>query len=313
MGAVAKYATAPLIFLYEILDLYVMIFYIVKDGVIMKKQLYLENAIDIKEIERSLQKTYRIDLFAKMLKALDEYQLIQEGDKIAVGISGGKDSLLLAKMLQQLQRFSKVRFTVEYIAMDPGFREEDRKRLEETCKYLNIPVKIFDTNIFDVVSEIAKDSPCYLCARMRRGNLYAKARELGCNKLALGHHYNDVIETIMMNILWTGSFRTMMPKIKSQNFEGLELIRPLYLVEEKDIIRWINYIGVTPMDESCPIVEKKNDSQRANIKEMIQILKKNNPNVEKSIFKSAENIFLGAIIGYIKDGERHSFLDEYDK
>lgn len=272
---------------------------------------YLKNAIPLKEIERSIQKKYKIETFSKFLKALDKYDLIQEGDKIAVGMSGGKDSLILAKMLQQLQKFSKVKYEVEYIAMDPGFSPENRKKLEDICQYMDIPVKIFETNIFEVVHEISKDSPCYLCARMRRGNLYAKAKELGCNKLALGHHFNDVIETIMLNIMWAGAYRTMMPKLKSKNFEGLELIRPLYLVEEKNIIRWLNNTGIIPMDEACPIMEKKNDSQRANIKKIIENLKNDNPNIEKSIFKSSENVFCKAVLEYDLNGKRHSFLDEY--
>lgn len=273
---------------------------------------YLKSAISLEEIERSIQKKYKVETFSKFLKALDQYDLIQEGDKIAVGMSGGKDSLLLAKMLQQLQKFSRVKYEVEYIAMDPGFSKENRKKLEDICEYMDIPVKIFETNIFEVVHEISKDSPCYLCARMRRGNLYAKAKELGCNKLALGHHFNDVIETIMLNVMWAGAYRTMMPKLKSQNFEGLELIRPLYLIEERDIIRWLNNTGIIPMDEACPIMEKKNDSQRQNVKMIIENLRKDNPNVEKSIFKSSENVFAGAVLEYDLNGIRHSFLDEYD-
>lgn len=272
---------------------------------------HIDNAISLKEIERSLQKTYKTETFSKFLKALDEYNLIEEGDKIAVGMSGGKDSLILAKMLQQLQKFSKVKYEVEYIAMDPGFSLENRKKLEDICSYMEIPVKIFETNIFEVVSEISKESPCYLCARMRRGNLYAKAKELGCNKLALGHHFNDVIETIMLNIMWAGAYRSMMPKVKSQNFEGLELIRPLYLVEERDIIKWIKNAGIVPMDEACPIMEKRNDSQRSNIKEMIEKLRETNPNIEKNIFRSSDNVGIDAVLGYIKKGERHSFLEEY--
>ncbi len=274
---------------------------------------YLKNAIPLEEIERSIQKKYKVETFSKFLKALEKYNLIQEGDRIAVGISGGKDSLLLAKMVQQLQRFSKVKYEVEYIAMDPGFSKENRKKLEDICDYLDIPVKIFETNIFEVVHEISKDSPCYLCARMRRGNLYAKAKELNCNKLALGHHFNDVIETIMLNVMWAGAYKTMMPKIKSQNFEGLELIRPLYLIEERDIIRWLDNTGIIPMDEACPIMEKKNDSQRQNVKMIIENLRKDNPNIEKSIFKSSENVFAGAVLEYDLNGERHSFLDEYDE
>lgn len=274
---------------------------------------YLKNAISLEEIERSIQKKYKVETFSKFLKALDQYDLIQEGDKIAVGMSGGKDSLLLAKMLQQLQKFSKVKYKVEFIAMDPGFSLENRRKLEDICEYMDIPVKIFETNIFEIVHEISKDSPCYLCARMRRGNLYAKAKELGCNKLALGHHFNDVIETIMLNIMWAGAYKTMMPKLKSQNFDGLELIRPLYLIKERDIIRWLNNTGIVPMDEACPIMEKKNDSQRQNVKKIIENLRKENPNVEKSIFKSSENVFVGAVLEYDLNGTRHSFLDEYGR
>lgn len=274
---------------------------------------YLKNAISLEEIERSIQKKYKVETFSKFLKALDQYDLIQEGDKIAVGMSGGKDSLLLAKMLQQLQKFSKVKYKVEFIAMDPGFSPENRRKLEDICEYMDIPVKIFETNIFEIVHEISKDSPCYLCARMRRGNLYAKAKELGCNKLALGHHFNDVIETIMLNIMWAGAYKTMMPKLKSQNFDGLELIRPLYLIKERDIIRWLNNTGIVPMDEACPIMEKKNDSQRQNVKKIIENLRKENPNVEKSIFKSSENVFVGAVLEYDLNGTRHSFLEEYDR
>lgn len=272
---------------------------------------YLVNAIDIKSIEKSIQKTYRKDLFSKFLKALENYHLIEDGDKIAVGMSGGKDSLLLAKMFQQLQVFSKIKFEVDFIAMDPGFEPHNRKKLEDICIYLEIPVKIFESDIFEVTERIAKDNPCYMCARMRRGFLYDKVRELGYNKLALGHHFDDVIETIMLNIIWNGSYGTMMPKLKSKNFEGLELIRPLYLIEEKNIIRWLNYTGIIPMDEACPIVKVKKDSQRANIKKLIKDLEELNPRIAKNIFKTAENINLGAVVGYIKDGKRHSFLDNY--
>lgn len=273
---------------------------------------HLKDAIEIKEIERSLQTKFKHNIFSKMLKSLDEYQLIQEGDRIAIGMSGGKDSLILAKMLQQLQRFSKVKFELDFISMDPGFSKENRQKLEDICEHMDIPVKIFETNIFEVVGEVAKDSPCYLCARMRRGNLYAKAKELGCNKLALGHHFNDVVETIMLNVMWAGAYRTMMPKLRSQNFEGLELIRPLYLVEEEDILDWIEYVGVIPMDEACPILEKRNDSQRQNIKILLKELKKDNPNIEKSIFRSSSNVYIDQVLEYKKDNERYSFLDEYD-
>lgn len=274
---------------------------------------YLKDAISLKEIERSLQKTYKKDTFSKFLKTLEKYELVKDGDRVAVGMSGGKDSLILAKMFQMLKRFSNVDFELDFVAMDPGFSKENRRKLEDICAYLDIPVKVYESDIFEVTERVAKDNPCYLCARMRRGFLYAKVKELGFNKLALGHHFNDVIETTMLNILWNGSYKTMMPKLKSQNFEGLELIRPLYLVEERDIIRWLNNAGIIPMDEACPIVKVKKESQRANIKELIKSLKDLNPVVEKNIFKSAENISLNAVLGYDIDGEKYSFLDDYDE
>ena len=279
----------------------------------MIEKEYLQYAISLKEIERSLQKTYKKDTFSKFLQALDVYDLIQEGDKIAVGMSGGKDSLILAKMFQALQRFSRVKFELDFIAMDPGFSPENRQKLEDICAYMNIPVRVFESDIFEVTERIAKDNPCYMCARMRRGFLYAKVQELGFNKLALGHHFNDVIETTMLNVIWNGSFKTMMPKLKSENFKGLELIRPLYLVEEKDIIRWMNNTGIIPMDEACPIVKVKKESQRANIKQLIHDLEDLNPVIAKNIFKAAENVSLNAILGYDIDGEKHFFMDDYDK
>ena len=277
---------------------------------ILKKD-YLVNAIDLLEIERSIQKKYRKDTYARFMKAITEYELIEEGDRIAVGISGGKDSLLLAKMLQALQKYSQVNFTVEYLAMDPGYSKENRQKLEDICEYLDIPVKIYKSDVFEVTERIAKENPCYMCARMRRGFLYSKVEELGCNKLALGHHYNDVIETTLLNVLWAGNYKSMMPKLKSRNFEGLELIRPLYLEEEEDIIRWMNNTGIIALDCACPINKKKNDSQRKNIKKLIDQLKEDNPNIEHNIFRSAENVALDAILGYTIDGEKHSFLEEY--
>ncbi|NLW52328.1 MAG: tRNA 2-thiocytidine(32) synthetase TtcA [Tissierellia bacterium] len=274
---------------------------------------YLKDAISVKEIERSLQKKYKKDTFSKFLKALEKYELVKDGDRVAVGMSGGKDSLILAKMFQLLKRFSKVDFELDFVAMDPGFSKENRKKLEDICEYLEIPVKVYESDIFEVTERVAKDNPCYLCARMRRGFLYAKVKELGFNKLALGHHFNDVIETTMLNVLWNGSYKTMIPKLKSENFEGLELIRPLYLVEERDIIRWLNNSGIVPMDEACPIVKVKKESQRANVKALIEGLKELNPVVEKNIFKSAENISLKAVLGFDIDGKKHSFLDEYDE
>ena len=278
----------------------------------MKLENYLVNAIDAREIERSIQTTYKKETFSKFLKALEEYELIKDGDRIAVGMSGGKDSLILAKMFQILQRYSKVKFEVGFICMDPGYDPVNRKKIEDLCEYLNIPVQIFESDIFEVTRREAKGEPCYLCARMRRGFLYSKVQELGYNKLALGHHFNDVIETTMLNVLWNGSFKTMMPKLKSKNFEGLELIRPLYLVKERDIIRWLNHAGIVPMDEACPIVTEKKESQRQNIKELIESLRRGgNPNIEENIFKAPYNVSLGAILGYDANGEKRFFLDEY--
>ncbi len=276
----------------------------------MEKE-YIDKAISREEIERSIQKTYRKETFSKFLKAIEKYDLIQDGDKIAVGMSGGKDSLILAKMFQMLKRFSRIDFEVDFISMDPGFEAHNRKKLEDICAYLDIPVKIFESDVFEVTERIAKDNPCYMCARMRRGYLYSRVQELGYNKLALGHHYDDVIETIMLNIIWNGSYGSMMPKLKSKNFPGLELIRPLYLIREKDIIRWLKNSGIIAMDEACPIVKVKKESQRANIKELIENLKDLNPRIAENIFKTSENINLGAVLGYKKGNERFSFLDEY--
>jgi tRNA 2-thiocytidine biosynthesis protein TtcA len=263
------------------------------------------------EIERSLIKTYRKHVWTKFIKAIKEYKLIEEGDKIAVAISGGKDSLLMAKLFQELKKNGKQNFEVEFIAMDPGYHADIRELLEENCKYLEIPVHIYNANIFEVADKIAKDYPCYMCARMRRGALYSKAQELGCNKLALGHHYNDVIETTMLNLLCAGNFKTMMPKLKAKNFENMELIRPLYLVEEKYIERWIQNAGIWPLNCACMVAAKKIGNKRHEIKDLIASLEENFNNVDKSIFKAVENVNMEGIIGWDKDGEKHSFLDDY--
>ena len=267
----------------------------------------------IKEIERSIVKTYRKELWSKFISAVKDYNLVEEGDKIAVAISGGKDSLLLAKLMQELKRHGKVNFELEFIAMDPGYHSQIRELLEENCKHLEIPVTIYESGIFNVIDEKAKDYPCYLCARMRRGSLYAKAKELGCNKLALGHHYNDVIETTMLNVLYAGNFKTMLPKLKSTNFEGMELIRPMYYIEEDNIKRFTNYCGIWPLNCACMVSAKKIGNKRYEIKELIKNLKKNFDGVEKSIFKSAENVSVDSILGWQKDGKKISYLDEYDE
>ncbi|NMB15215.1 MAG: hypothetical protein GX985_08220 [Gallicola sp.] len=273
-----------------------------------------EELKDIKEIERSLIKRYRKYLWSKFIKGIKEYDLIQEGDKIAVAISGGKDSLLLAKLFQELKKNGHNNFELEFIAMDPGYHPEIRKLLEENLAQLEIPGKIFPANIFDVAEEIAKDNPCYICARMRRGALYAKAQELGCNKLALGHHFDDVIETILLNVLCAGNYKTMMPKLHAQNFEGMEIIRPLYLVEEKSIIRWMEYTGLTPLNCACMVAAKKTGSMRKRIKKLIEFLEEEDfANVKKSIFRSSQNVDISRVLGYEEGKEKYFFLDDYGK
>lgn len=267
----------------------------------------------IKEIERSIVKTYRKELWTKFIRAVKDYNLVEDGDKIAIAISGGKDSLLLAKLMQELKKHGKVNFDLEFIAMDPGYHSQIRELLEENCKHLEIPVTIYESGIFDVIDEKAKEYPCYLCARMRRGSLYAKAKELGCNKLALGHHYNDVIETTMLNVLYAGNFKTMLPKLKSTNFENMELIRPMYYIEEDNIKKFTNYCGIWPLNCACMVAAKKIGNKRYEIKDLIKDLKKNFDGVEKSIFKSAENVSVDSILGWQKDGKKVHYLDEYDE
>lgn len=265
----------------------------------------------LRAIEKSLVKRYRKDIWANFIKAIREFKLIDSGDKIAVAISGGKDSLLLAKLLQELSKHNNQNFEVEYIAMDPGFTEYNRKKLEYICEYLNIPVKIYNSDIFEVADKLNRDNPCYMCARMRRGFLYSKAKELGCNKLALGHHFNDVIETTLLNVLCGGMYKTMLPKLKSDNFEDMELIRPLYHVREKDIIRWLNYTKIEALDCACTVATKDMGSKRAEIKKLIEDLQDTFTNVDISIFRSAENVNLEGILGWKKEGNMHSFLDDY--
>lgn len=265
----------------------------------------------LEDIERSIIKTYRKHVWTKFIKAIKEYQLIQDGDRIAVAISGGKDSLLMAKLFQELKKNGKQNFEVEYIAMDPGYHPDIRKLLEENCSYLGIPVHIYEANIFQVADRIANDYPCYMCARMRRGALYGKAKELNCNKLALGHHFNDVIETTMLNLLCAGSFKTMMPKLKAQNFDDMELIRPLYLIEEKYIERFIQNSGIWPLNCACMVAAKRIGNKRYEIKALIENMKTDFDNVDISIFRAAQNVNMDGVLGWEKDGEKYSFLDEY--
>lgn len=263
------------------------------------------------EIEHSLTKTYRKDIFKPFVQAINTYELIKPGDKIAVAISGGKDSLLLAKLFQALKRHNKIPFEVFFLSMDPGFLEKNRLELEDNCAYLNIPLVIKNSQIFTVVDKIAQDHPCYLCARMRRGFLYSQAKALGCNKLALGHHFDDVIETTLMNIFYGGQFKTMVPKVKADNFEDIELIRPLFLVKEKDIKRWQSYSGINAMNCGCTVAAKKTSSKRREIKELIETLKKNNPDIDQAIFTAAANVNLDAILGYQQNQTKKKFNEIY--
>lgn len=269
-----------------------------------------------REIEKSIIKKYRKEIWSKFVRAIDEYKLIEENDKIAVCMSGGKDSFLLAKCMQELKRHGRINFDLEFIVMDPGYTKKNRELIESNAKLLNIPITIFESNIFGVVNTQTFGNPCYLCARMRRGYLYSKAKELGCNKIALGHHYDDVIETILLSMFYGAEFKTMMPKLHSDNFEGMELIRPLYLVRESSIINWRNSNELIFLNCACKFTEdiktdKENKSKRKEMKELIKSF--NNKSIDNNIFKSAENVNMNTIVGYHKDKKRYSFLDEYNK
>ena len=266
----------------------------------------------LKEIEKSILKKYRKYTWSKFIKAIKDYKLVEEGDKIAVAISGGKDSLLMAKMFQELKKHGQVNFDLEFIAMDPGYHPDIRQLLIDNCEYLEIPIKLFDANIFEVADEIASDYPCYMCARMRRGALYNKAEELGCNKLALGHHFDDVIETTMLNLLCAGNFKTMLPKLNSTNFDGIQIIRPLYYIREESIIKFIQNSGIWPLNCACMVAAKKTGNKRYEIKDLIKSLGDNLQEVEKSIFRAAQNVYLDSVLGWEQDGKRHSFLDKFE-
>lgn len=272
-----------------------------------------------KRVEQSLTGKFKKDIFSKFYKAIKEYELIREGDRIAVCISGGKDSMLMAKLFQEYKRHSNFNFDVKYLVMDPGYAKTNREIIEENARRLHVPITIFETDIFESVYNVDK-SPCYLCARMRRGYLYNFAKQLGCNKIALGHHYDDVIETILMGMLHGAQIQTMMPKLHSTNFEGMELIRPLYFIREDDIKAWRDYNDLHFIQCACRFTDTctscnngQNHSKRQETKLLIRELKKSNPDVEKCIFKSVENVQLNTVIAYKKDGVRHSFLDEYDE
>nr|WP_241634035.1 ATP-binding protein [Fusobacterium gastrosuis] len=262
----------------------------------------------IEEIEKSIQKKFRSELWTPFIHALKEFSMINDGDKIAVAISGGKDSLLLAKLFQELKRASKTKFEVVFISMNPGFNEENLKRLEKNLQYLNIPGEIYPDNVFQIAEKIAKDYPCYMCAKMRRGSLYSKATALGCNKLALGHHFDDVVETTLMSMFYMAKFETMLPKLKADNFD-MELIRPLYYVEEENIKKWVRTNGLSPMNCGCTVAAGKTSSKRKETKELLDLLVKNNPNIKKSIMQSAKNVNLEKIVGWKNKGEYFSYLD----
>lgn len=268
------------------------------------------------EIERSIIKKYRKAIWTDFVGAVKEYELIKEGDKIAVCISGGKDSMLMAKCLQQLQRHSEVPFELEYIVMDPGYNPENRKLIEYNANLMNIPVTFFESNIFDVVTEVT-GSPCYLCARMRRGYLYSEAKKLGCNKIALGHHFDDAIETLLMSMMYSSEIKTMLPKLHSTNFEGMELIRPLYKVKERDIISWANYNELEFLQCACKFTEAgmQNEelSKRKETKKIIAEIRKINPEMDDNVFRSMHNVNLAQIVGYrdADKGEKHLFTEEY--
>jgi len=266
----------------------------------------------IKEIEKSIKKTYKKEVWNKFIKGIKEFELIEPGDRVAVAISGGKDSFLMAKMLQMLQKNKNYDFEVEFISMDPGFSDINLQNMRKNLSYLGIEAHIFNTDVFEVSSLIAEDSPCYICARMRRGALYSKAVELGCNKMALGHHFDDVVETIMMSILYTGKYQTMMPKLKAQNFEGIEIIRPMYFVEEEDIIAYTLENGIEAMNCGCAVTSGKiSPSKRAEVKGILKNLSSLDKEFKWRIYKSSTNINLEKVISYYKGDEVSNFLDEY--
>lgn len=268
------------------------------------------------DIERSIIKKFRKDIWCKFTKAVRDYELIQENDNIMVCISGGKDSFLLAKCIQELQRHSKIKFDAHYVVMNPGYTEDNKNMIIKNAEILNIPIEMFESNIFDVVSSVDR-SPCYLCAKMRRGYLYDKAKSIGCNKIALGHHFDDVIETTLLSMLYGSEIRTMMPKLKSTNFEGLELIRPLYLVKEESIKSFRDYNNLTFLNCACKFTghcsTKEEDSKRLEMKKLIKELKKNNKNVDHNIFKALDNVNLNCVLGTKVNGEYKSFLSDYEK
>ena len=269
------------------------------------------------EVERSIIKKFRKEIYSKFVSSVYDYKLISDNDKVMVCISGGKDSFLLAKCIQELSKHGFIKFEAKYVVMDPGYNSLNREMIEKNAKRLNIPVEIFDTDIYDIVSRDGMKNPCYLCARMRRGCLYNKAKELGCNKIALGHHFNDVIETTLLSMFYGSEIKTMMPKLHSENFPGLELIRPLYKVHEEDIIAWRKHNELTFINCACRFTENcsindDSDSKRLEMKNLVKNLKEKNPNVDYNIFKALDNVNLNCILGTKNDGVYKSFLDDYE-
>ncbi len=273
-----------------------------------------------KQVEHSIVKKFRKEIWRRFTKAVNEYDLIQDGDRIAVCISGGKDSMLMAKLFQEILKHGKKNFEAVYLVMNPGYNERNLRRIEENAAILGVPLDIFESRIFDIVAVEDMESPCYLCARMRRGHLYNRARELGCNKIALGHHFDDVIETILMGMLYGAQIQTMMPKLHSTNFPGMELIRPLYLIREEDIIHWMNYNDLNFIRCACLLTEKRAaeegaeiGSKRDEVKALIRELRQKSPYIEKNIFRSVENVNLNTVIAYKQDGVKHHFLERYNE
>ncbi len=272
------------------------------------------------EVERSIIKKYRKEIWKRFIAGINEYEMIKPGDRIAVCISGGKDSMLLAKCIQHLQKHSDFPFEAKYLVLDPGYSPENRQQIINNAKMLDIPIEIFEANIFGYVVDV-EDSPCYLCARMRRGHLYKNAQKMGCNKIALGHHFDDAIETILLSMIYGAEIKTMMPKLHSTNFKGMELIRPLYMVREADIKAWTRYNNLTFLQCACKFTEASENSQsdkellskRKEMKELISSFRKINSNIEMNIFRSVHNINLETVIGYRKGDHKYNFLDDYDK
>lgn len=267
----------------------------------------------IQEIERALIKRYRSRVFVPFVKAINDFEMINDGDVIGICMSGGKDSFVLAKLFQELKRHGKKKFDIKFLVMNPGFNKENMDRLIENSKALDIPIIVKKSNIFEIAEKVSDGQPCYMCARMRRGFLYEFAKEQGCNKIALGHHFNDVIETILLNVLYAGNFKTMMPKIKATNFKNMELIRPMVYIREKDIKLFIEYTGIHPMNCGCKIANGELPSKRREVKQLISNLKNDFKDIDKNIFKSAENVNLDCIIKWKYQDEEFNFLDNYQK